>query len=118
MVRNTASRLGETPFLLAEKAFAEHIGDALRYELGATRRATKTVMRWANVSDTTARGWISGRCAPSGRHLMVLAANSAAVMARVLALTDHADLGLALALQEIQHGLEVALAHVCAATTP
>ena len=118
MVRKTASRLGETPFLLAESAFAEHIGAALRDELGATRRATKTVMRWANVSDTTARGWISGRCAPSGRHLLVLAANSAEVMAMVLAMTDHDELGLALALQDIRHRLEIALAHVCAVTTP
>jgi hypothetical protein len=118
MVRKTASRLGETPFLLAEAAFAEQIGAALRDELGATRRATKTVMRWADVSDTTARGWITGRCAPSGRHLLVLAANSAEVMAKVLALTDHAELGLALGLEEIQRRLEIALAHVCAATNP
>lgn len=116
MVCKTASRLGETPFLLGERAFAEQIGVALRDDLGATRRATKTVMRWANVSDTTARGWISGRAAPSGRHLLVLAANSAAVLAKVLALIDHSELGLALTLQEIQHRLEVALAHVCAAT--
>ncbi|HET9628483.1 MAG TPA: hypothetical protein VFP14_03270 [Novosphingobium sp.] len=117
MVRKTASRLRETPFLLAETAFAEHIGAALRDELGATRRATKTVMRWANVSDTTARGWINGRCAPSGRHLLVLAANSDVVLRKVLALTDHADLDLALSLQDIQRRLELALTQVCAATS-
>ena len=74
MVRNTASQLRETRFSVAEAQLSEQIGKALREELGSSRRATKTVMRWTNVSDTTARGWINGRVAPSGRHLLALAA--------------------------------------------
>lgn len=118
MVRKTASQLRDSRFLVAETAFSEQIGVALRHELGASRRATKTVMRWTDVSDTTARAWINGRCSPSGRHLIALAANSQQVMSVVLRLAGHAELELGIKLQEISRGLELALVHIRAIAGP
>lgn len=100
--------------MVAEAAFPEHVGKALRLDLGASRRATKTVMRWTAVSDTTARSWINGRSAPSGWHLMVLAANSEQVMTMILQMTGHDDIEISLELERIKDGLDQALSHVCA----
>ena len=112
MVRKTGSQLRDSRFVLAESMLAEQIGDALRDELGASRRATKTVMRWTGVSDTTARAWLQGRASPSGLHLLALAAHSSPVMFTVLRLTGHADLELVLNLREIEAHLQLALTHV------
>lgn len=89
---------------------------ALRDELGASRRATKTVMRWTGVSDTTARAWLQGRVGPSGLHLLALAANSPAVMIVVLRLTGHDELEICLGLKEIEAGLDDILAQIRAMT--
>lgn len=67
-------------------AYAEAIAEALRTELGATHRATKTLMRWTGVSERTAKNWLSGRCAPRGHHLIQLTRESDIVLATVLAL--------------------------------
>ena len=66
--------------------YAEAIAEALRTELGATHRATKTLMRWTGASERTAKNWLSGRCGPSGYHLIQLARESDIVLATVLAL--------------------------------
>lgn len=108
----TGSQLPDSRFVLTESAFAAQIADALCEDLGATRRAAKTVMRWTGVSDRTARAWLQGRASPSGLHLVALAARSELVMARVLRLAGHDDLGLALQLTEIEAGLEKVLVQV------
>jgi hypothetical protein len=112
MVRNNRSQLRDSRVFIEETALSAQIGEALRGELGASRRATKTVMRWTGVSDTTARAWLYGRSAPSGPHLLALAANSRPVMAVLLRLTGHGELELGLNLQEIERGLLLALSHV------
>ncbi len=88
MVRKTVSQLRNKQHSLSDSLLAEQIGEALRLELGASRRATKTVMRWTGVSDTTARSWINGRASPSGLHLLELAAHSEPVMIFFLEATD------------------------------
>ena len=112
MVRKTASQLRDSRIRVAESALSEQIGDALRRDLGASRRATKTVMRWTGVSDTTARGWINGHAAPSASHLLALAANSSPVMVVVLSVTGHGELELGMRLHEIERGLVLALAQI------
>lgn len=112
MVRKSASQLRDSLFVLSDSDLAVQIGEALRDELGATRRAAKSVMRWTGVSDTTARAWCHGRTSPSGIHLVALAAHSDAVMSVLLRLTGHTDLELGLDLQTIEQGLIKALAHV------
>jgi len=112
MVRKSASQLRESRHLLSDSALAEQIGEALRVELGASRRATKTVMRWTGVSDTTARSWLNGRASPSGLHLLELAAHSEPVMIYFLEATGHGDLEIGLRLSVIERDLEDALDRV------
>ena len=92
MVRKSGSQLRDSLFIVAESVLSEQIGRALRHELGTSRHATKEVMRWTCVSDKTARAWINGRAAPSGAHLLALAANSYPVMIVVLHMTGHGEL--------------------------
>jgi len=118
MVRKSASQLRKSRFPVAESALSEEIGKALRRDLGASRRATKTVMQWTGVSDTTARAWINGHAAPSAAHLLALAANSHPVMIVLLRVTGHGELELGIRLQEIERGLVLALSQVRAIVGP
>lgn len=112
MVRKTVSQLRDSRFALAESDLAEQLGEALREELGASRRATKTVMRWTGVSDTTARSWLQGRANPSSLNLVALAAHSSPVLKVILRLTGNDDLEIGLKLRDIEESLVQALAHV------
>lgn len=112
MVSKNRSQLRDSRFVLSESDLARQIGAALREELGATRRATKTVMRWAGVSDTTARAWLQGKGSPSGLHLVALAAHSDPVMIVLLRLTGHGDLELGLRLRDIDTNLRQLLSLV------
>jgi hypothetical protein len=109
MVRNSGSQLRDSPSVLLDTELALHVGLALMAELGATRRATKTVMRWTGVSDRTARFWLHGQSSPSGVHLIALAAACPAVMKVLLRLTGNADLEIGVRLREIEDSLEQAL---------
>ena len=64
--------------------YASEIANALRTELGPAYRATKTVMRWSGATDRCVKNWLSGSCGPSGRHLLMLARHSDAVLACML----------------------------------
>lgn len=112
MVPKTGTQPPFSRFAVSETELAGQIGSALRDELGGSRRATKTVMRWTGVSDHSARAWLHGTSAPSGLHLLMLAANSSPVMAILLRLTGHDELTLALRLRTIESGLEKALREV------
>lgn len=112
MVRKNRSQLRKTGLPLSHSGLADQIGEVLRRELGATRRATKTVMRWTGVSDNTARSWLNGKASPSGLHLLELAAHSEPVMVFFLEVTGHGDLEIGLRLQEIEDVLEDALDRV------
>lgn len=112
MVLNSGTQVPDLPFVLTDSELATHIGRTLTSDLGATRRAAKTVMRWTHVSDRTARKWLHGEASPSGLHLLALATRSPSVMALVLELTGHADVVLALELRAIERDLERALAKV------
>ena len=98
--------------MLTDSELAAHIGRTLMAELGATRRAAKTVMRWTHVSDRTARKWLHGDASPSGVHLLALAANSPSVMTLILELTGQGDLMLSFELKAVERDLERALVRV------
>lgn len=102
MVRKIRSPLRKTRLLLSESILSEQIGEALREELGATRRATKTIMRWTGVSDTTARTWLYGRASPGALNLVALAAHSKPVMFVLLNLAGYGNLELGLRLREVE----------------
>jgi len=111
MVQNNGT---EVPVIKirSDTQFAEIISDALVSELGSTARSAKTIMRWANVSDRTARNWISAEKAPSGRHLIHLAKNSEAVWASVLAMTGRIDANLAYDVHAVEVALSKALGDI------
>lgn len=94
------------------------IGSALQTDLGGTRQATKTVMRWTHVSDHTARSWLNGQTSPSSLHLLELASRSDTVMATILQATGHSGLELALDLALAETTLESALLNVRALRAP
>lgn len=112
MVRKNRRQLSDSRFVLRDRDLAEHIAYLLQKELGASRRATKTVMRWTGVSDTTARAWLHGRASPSGVHLLALAAHSSSIMISVLRITGHGNLEIGLTLSEIEADLEAVLERV------
>src|SRR5665213_3834400 len=101
MVPKSGSRLPKSP-IFSDADFAAVIAAALQTDLGASRRATKMVMTWAEVSDRTARAWLNGRCCPSGRHLVLLAAKCRPVMAAMLRLSGHEKVALAIDLQSME----------------
>ena len=96
MVPNSGSKLRNTSTSLSDAQLAHMIGVALKADLGGTRQATKTVMRWTHVSDHTARSWLNGHTSPSSLHLLELASQSESVMTVILKATGHAGLELAL----------------------
>lgn len=106
MVPKSGSKFRNTPLDLSDAALAHMIGAALQADLGGTRQATKTVMRWTNVSDHTARSWLNGQTSPSSLHLLELATQSNSVMAVILEATGHPELGIAHDLAVIEDVLE------------
>lgn len=109
MVPKSGSKLREAPFDLSEKVLAQLIGSALQTDLGGTRQATKTVMRWTHVSDHTARSWLNGQTSSSSLHLLELATRSDTVMAAILRATGHVGLELAHDLAAVEETLKDAL---------
>lgn len=112
MVPNSGSKLRDSPVNLSDAVLAQMIGTALKADLGGTRQATKTVMRWTQVSDHTARSWLNGHTSPSSLHLLELAAHSDTVMTVIMKATGHAGLELALDLAVVENALERTLARV------
>jgi hypothetical protein len=82
----------------------------LRSELGGTRAAAKTMMRWTGAGERTVKAWLSGVSGPSGEHLIALMRRSDAVFALVLRLTGRAD-------DHGQDHITVARRHLVAALT-
>lgn len=109
MVPKSGSRLPKSRFLLSDSELARLIAEALQAELGASRRATKTVMTWAEVSDHTARSWLNGKTTPSGFHLVLLAAHCPPVLSTVLRITGHGEAAISLNIEAIEAGLEEVL---------
>lgn len=64
------------------------VAAALRNELGESRRSIKTVMNWTDVSERTAKNWLSGSCGPSGSHLVQLARKSDEIFDLFLVMSD------------------------------
>jgi hypothetical protein len=68
-------------------AYPAAIAHALQRQLGGSRQAVKTVMRWTGAGERTVKNWFAGDNGPSGRHLTALARHSDEVLAAFLALS-------------------------------
>lgn len=106
MLPESGRKLPTSKKRLSSQDLAEQVGLALRTELGASRRATKTVMEWAGVCDRAARTWIQGEGGLSGAHLLLLARQSDAVWLVIMNLVARPEAALGFDV----HGVEVALA--------
>jgi hypothetical protein len=60
------------------------VASALQRQLGGTRQAVKTVMRWTGASERTVKNWFAGDNGPSGRHLAALARHSDEILGAFL----------------------------------
>lgn len=88
---NSLPKMGKElpiPRRLKSSAYAAEIAKALRAELGGSNRAIKTLMRWTQASERTAKCWLAGASGPSGEHLVVLIRNSDAVLEAVFELAQ------------------------------
>lgn len=106
MVPKSGTRLPKTRILLSDMEFAAAIGNALKEDLGGSRRASKSIMAWTGVSDHTARAWINGHVSPSAVHMIMLAAHCRPVMRVMLQLTGNDVAALAIELGAIENALE------------
>jgi len=80
---------------LDDHAFAMKIASALTSELKDRNSRAKLVAGWTGANERTVKNWISGRYAPCGRHLVVLAQHSDKVLNAILLMADRQDLLLA-----------------------
>lgn len=96
-------------------SYATVIAAALRSELGSTHCATKTVMRWSGASDRCVKNWLSGTCGPSGRHLIMLARHSDAVLACILKMSGRQGVVLTSQLKTLREALTDAAEVIAAA---
>jgi hypothetical protein len=90
---------------LSEPEFGELIATALRSEVGGGHRATKTLMRWTNASERTAKNWLAGTHCPSGLHLIELAKSSDEIFNLVLALAERKPVVTSIALVRLRSQL-------------
>src|SRR5213592_4288718 len=61
------------------------VAGALHRQLGGSRKAVKTLMKWTGASARTAKNWLSGAVGPNGEHLVQLLGFSDEVFETVLA---------------------------------
>jgi hypothetical protein len=88
-------RGGDGSFRHDDHAFAMKIASALRSELEDRSSRAKLVAGWTGANERTVKNWISGRYAPSGRHLVILAQHSDRILNAILSMADRQDLLLA-----------------------
>ena len=93
---------GRSDFNLDDRAFAMKIALALKSELRDRNSRAKLVAGWTGASVRTVKNWISGRYAPCGRHLVVLARHSDQVLNAILSMADRQDLLLALKAEDLR----------------
>ena len=104
MVQNSGTGVPNQQYL-SHDAYLHAVSTALAGELGTGGGATKTVMRWSNVSDRTARNWLGAEKAPGGHHLLMLARHSPLVWRSIQELSGHEYATMA----DDIHAAEVAL---------
>lgn len=98
-----------------DSSYAHAISAALRHELGNSRQAVKTVVRWTNASERSVKNWFAATKGPRGGHLVLLVRNSDEVLHALLMLAGRDATQAPLDLLEIRNRLVSALRSVDAA---
>lgn len=95
-------------FLLSQDQYAKGISLALQAELGSTHQAVKVLMRWAHVSEKTAKNWLAGKTGPRGEHLAALISHSDLMLNTYLVMAGRRPATVLLALPSLRkHLLEL-----------
>jgi hypothetical protein len=94
--------VGSSDFSLDDHAFAMKIASALKSELKDHNSRAKLVAGWTGANERTVKNWISGRYAPCGRHLVVLAQHSDQVLNAILLMADRQDLLLVREVEDLR----------------
>jgi len=68
--------------------YASGLAVALQSELGSTHQAVKTLMKWTNANERTAKNWLKGTCGPRGENLARLIQHSDAALASFLEMAE------------------------------
>lgn len=98
--------------------YSEAVGEALRRELGQSRRAIKTAMRWTGASERTVKYWLAGTKSPGSEHLLHLLMHSNAVFGAVMRLINREPLTQEHQLMELRYDLIELLAFIDARRRP
>lgn len=106
--KGTSFPMGRT--VLTEAEFAQVIASALKVEFGSTRHGAKTIMKWTGVSQRTAKNWLSGRNAPSGVHLVLLARESNAILKALMLMAERPEMSLGASLLSLKRLLSETMA--------
>ena len=92
--------------------YQAEIAAALKRQLGDSHKAIKMVMRWAGVSERTAKNWFAGSHAPAGDHLIALLQHSDEVLSAVLTMSGRTELNLTANLLETRERLASVLQEI------
>ena len=95
---------------LTEAEFAQVIASALKVEFGSARNGTKIITQWTGVSQRTAKNWLSGKNAPSGVHLVMLARESNAVLKALMLMAERPEMSLGASLLSLKRLLTETMA--------
>jgi bacterioferritin (cytochrome b1) len=93
-------------------SYAREVSTALNNDLGGTRQAIKTAMRWTGAGERTVKNWFAGNVGPSGPHLLALMRHSDAILEIVLALAGRPEIAAAGSIVAVRQTLADALARV------
>jgi hypothetical protein len=78
---------------------------ALKSELKDRSSRAKLLAGWTGANERTVKNWISGRYAPCGRHLVLLAQHSDQVLNVILSMAERRDLLLAPKVEDLRQKL-------------
>jgi hypothetical protein len=81
----------QSDFSLDDHTFAMKIAAALTSELKDRNFRAKLVAGWTGANERTVKNWISGRYAPCGRQLVILAQHSDEVLNAILWMAGRQD---------------------------
>jgi hypothetical protein len=89
--------------------YAQGVAAALQQELGSTHQAVKTLMKWTDVNERTAKNWLSGSSGPRGEYLARLVMHSDQVLAGFLGICQRDVLAGVISLPAMRDELASAL---------
>ncbi|MBX9845199.1 MAG: hypothetical protein K2Z80_25645 [Xanthobacteraceae bacterium] len=92
--------------------YSQAIAHALKYELGSTHQAAKTVMKWTGAGERTVKNWLAAKSGPSGEHLVELIRRSEYVLHALLVIGGRPQVAASQSLVALKHQLAKAIEQI------